>query len=224
MPLSEALQNYVEEPGPLPTPCHRWQGAVTDSGYGSFGKYLAHRASYEAFVGPIPEGIQVNHACDLRLCINPSHLHLGTHQSNSAEMVERGRSCKGSRNGSAVINEQIVSEILQLLAEGRKQWWVAEWYGVHFDVVSRIALGQRWQHVPGIRTPTPPPPPSSRFLGVIYIKDSGKWRARLTSNGIRKNLGSFNTEIEAAACVNDYIVSHGLNRPLNDLTKETEHG
>jgi hypothetical protein len=46
--------------------------------------------SYEAFIGPIPAGAQVQHKCDRKDCIKPKHLKLGDHRSNKADMFSRG--------------------------------------------------------------------------------------------------------------------------------------
>jgi len=58
--------------------CWVWEGHVQSDGYPSFvilsKKVLAHRFSYEEFVGDIPEGLQLDHLCRNRRCVNPSHL------------------------------------------------------------------------------------------------------------------------------------------------------
>ena len=64
--------------------CWIWRGQVSNSGYGRIllkcadGTRMesAHRASYAAFVGPLPEGTQIRQTCQNRLCINPDHLEI----------------------------------------------------------------------------------------------------------------------------------------------------
>lgn len=65
----------------------QWTGPLEKSGYGRVGagkrKWLAHRAAYAAFNGPIPEGLIIDHLCRNRGCVNPAHLETVTPQQNT---------------------------------------------------------------------------------------------------------------------------------------------
>ena len=61
--------------------CWEWQGYVNNQGYGVINvdkPILAHRMSYTAFVGEIPEGKVLDHICRNRKCVNPAHLRILT--------------------------------------------------------------------------------------------------------------------------------------------------
>lgn len=73
--------------------CWLWQGHVVGSrsSYGRFRpttsqhdpQVYAHRWSYEHFVGPIPDGLEVDHECRVPLCVNPKHLEAVTQEENN---------------------------------------------------------------------------------------------------------------------------------------------
>lgn len=83
--------------------CWLWTGAVTSPGYGAIYRCgggmrsankmgLAHRAAWQlTFRSPIPPGMNVLHRCDEPLCVNPSHLFLGTASDNMHDMVSKKR-------------------------------------------------------------------------------------------------------------------------------------
>ena len=72
------------------TGCWHWSGVYDkrpSKGYGyikTLGKQrLAHRVAYELFRGPIPDGLQLDHLCQEKGCVNPDHLEILTNRENS---------------------------------------------------------------------------------------------------------------------------------------------
>jgi hypothetical protein len=62
--------------------CWPWAGQINHNGYGIFSSILAHRLVYERFVGPVPDGLELDHLCSNPPCVNPWHLEPVTHQEN----------------------------------------------------------------------------------------------------------------------------------------------
>lgn len=70
--------------------CWLWTGALNWGGYGAVvrgtrpnqRRWMAHRFVYEIFVGPIPEGLDIDHLCRVRHCVNPDHLEPVTRREN----------------------------------------------------------------------------------------------------------------------------------------------
>lgn len=77
-------------------PCWRWLGWVPDEGYPNFsvdGRTVsAYRWAYEHFIGPVPDGLELDHfACDRgrQGCVNPYHCRPATRQENQARVPHR---------------------------------------------------------------------------------------------------------------------------------------
>ncbi len=74
-------------PGPLPSPCWIWQGPIHGHGYGQVtrrGKTAyAHRLFYEHHREPIANGLEIDHLCRVRACVNPAHLEVVTTSLNA---------------------------------------------------------------------------------------------------------------------------------------------
>ncbi len=143
--------------------CWLWTFFRDRKGYGRFntrdaeGKpctVFAHRYSYTAHVGAIPQGMFVCHRCDNPQCVNPAHLFLGTNTDNVRDMDAKGRRVnnqpKGSAHGSAKLNEAKAAEIFALVRSRQMtQRAVAKRFGVCFSTVNHINTGRLWSHVTG---------------------------------------------------------------------------
>lgn len=69
----------------LPSGCWLWHGARCGPAgreYGKIGDRYIHRVMYERHVGPIPPGLDLDHLCRVRLCVNPAHLEPVTRGEN----------------------------------------------------------------------------------------------------------------------------------------------
>lgn len=113
--------------------CWFFEGSLDAAGYGQLrvGDKIegAHRASYFVFHGE-PDG-HVMHSCDIRCCVNPKHLSLGSHQRNMADCGSRGRQrVPRPGNGIPKLSQGDVAEIHRLAASGMNKSMI----GRHFDV------------------------------------------------------------------------------------------
>ena len=78
--------------------CWHWTGSRDGAGYGRLsdplrpksGSMGAHRLSYEMFVGPIPEGLHIDHLCRVPRCVNPEHLEPVTQRENTLRGIGQG--------------------------------------------------------------------------------------------------------------------------------------
>ena len=86
IPEMSATARFWSKVKPDSAGCLKWTGCPTTSNYGAFwvGHKLhpAHRWIYEQFVGPVPPGLQLDHLCRVRLCVNPLHLEPVTRKEN----------------------------------------------------------------------------------------------------------------------------------------------
>jgi hypothetical protein len=161
--LEERLAFYsMPEPN---SGCLLWLGSVDRKGYGQlrFGGSLqpAHRLSLSVALGrPLPRGQLACHTCDVRSCINPDHLFLGTCKDNTADMMRKGRHdlgglalgwgrvwpnrVRGERVHSAKLTEADVRAIRAAVGTHRN---VASDFGISVGCAKAIRHRRAWKHV-----------------------------------------------------------------------------
>lgn len=103
-------------------------------------KMLLHRFSYEAFVGPIPEGELLQHICDAPRCCSPFHLVPGSDADNMADAARKGRKRKKLTPGQ-------IHEIRRQAEAGVPVATIAKQCKVSWSMVYKILRGEVWQHV-----------------------------------------------------------------------------
>lgn len=132
--------------------CWPWLRPPTPgTGYGQArvaGRHLlAHRLAWSFTHGPVPLGMFVLHKCDVRLCVNPNHLFLGTQADNVRDMIAKGRQAVGAATRSTPLTDALVREMRTLRAAGTPHRDLCNRFGVSEPTVSRICNRVTWRHV-----------------------------------------------------------------------------
>lgn len=137
------------------TGCWLWSGAPYGEGYGSFmhkGVIMrAHRFSYLIHKGEIPDGLHVLHTCDVRCCVNPDHLFLGTNIDNINDKIKKGRQANGaSINNSKLVGDQVM-EIVSLYNSGNSIKSISKIFNITTANLYYIVSGITWGHLTKIK-------------------------------------------------------------------------
>ena len=154
--LAQRFWNKVEKTDS----CWLWTAALTHDGYGRFvvplknGAWqtrLSHRVVYESLVGPIG-GKLVLHRCDVRNCVNPDHLFLGTNKDNTTDMIAKGRGvftgARGEAAGNAKLTEPQIREIRARWDAGERAKKLKKSFPmVRDEYFWQIGNRRRWAHV-----------------------------------------------------------------------------
>jgi hypothetical protein len=147
---SLSTENFWDRVSPEPNSgCWFWLGGLNDRGYGIVGRGAnrvekAHRWFYRHFVGTVPPGLHVLHHCDVRCCVNPEHLYVGTHQDNMIDRGVRGRHARGEATNRTTLTEQDVFDIRH---SGLPRLFLAEKYDISVWSVDAIKKRKRWGHL-----------------------------------------------------------------------------
>lgn len=140
-----------------PDECWAWLFGVDNNGYGQFSvngrPVKAHRVAWMIVNGEIKNGLHCLHKCDNPICVNPSHLFLGTHAENMKDMTEKGRNfiphgelCPLHK----LTNEQVL-EIRRLCKSGLTNKAIAKRFKIDKTHVYQIKAFRIWKHIGGER-------------------------------------------------------------------------
>jgi hypothetical protein len=137
--LSYVNKQSDVRPNDLSTECWIWEGTIDGNGYGhlqtswatEMGKF-AHRISYRLFVGEIPQGKLIRHKCDVRKCVNPDHLLIGTKADNNKDAQERNPRACGRK-----LQPEEYPIIMERWINGELLKDIAKDYGMNWKSISR---------------------------------------------------------------------------------------
>jgi len=133
--------------------CWLWTAGCFPNGYGAFNvnrnKKGAHRVAYELTYGPITKKhLVVRHTCDVKHCVRPSHLLLGTQRENNDDAIDRNLWRHGETHGMAKLTNKEVRQIRQALKTPYYglQADLARQYNVRPCTINHIKFNRNHKH------------------------------------------------------------------------------
>lgn len=137
-------------------------GEIKESWYGQImfqrQQYFTHRIAYAYYNGGIDKDLVVRHLCHNRVCCRKEHLAIGKQRENVQDSIDRGTfDNRGTKNGMAMLNEDEVRQIKELLktikvgpsgkAASGELRRIADRFGMTVSTISAIKNGRQWQSV-----------------------------------------------------------------------------
>jgi HNH endonuclease len=143
-------ERFLAKISPCADGCWLWKGLIRADGYGATRfegrEQGAHRVAWKLFRGKVAPGLAVCHTCDVRACVNPAHLFLGTPAENARDMRAKGRDRRGEKHGSAKLTRAQVRRIKTMLKEDRLYVSeIAREFGVSETTIRAIRDRRTWK-------------------------------------------------------------------------------
>lgn len=146
--LQRFEEKYIPEPN---SGCWLWIGTLDYFGYGVLHvkrkNIKAHRVSYALHKGPTIKGLEIQHSCDVRCCVNPDHLSQDTHAKNmrSSALRKRHPNRKGEKAYWAKLTaENVLAIRATTLIKRGDQTNLAKKYGVTHNTIRMIKDFKTW--------------------------------------------------------------------------------
>jgi hypothetical protein len=131
--------------------CWIWTSTKHRYGYGAcskrYGDTRAHRVAWQLTNGPIPAGKVLCHKCDTKLCVNPSHIFVGTQAENVADAAAKGLLPTGARNPASKLTEVQAREIKALYRKTGPRSGNGSELARRYGVSPAIGRGRTWAWV-----------------------------------------------------------------------------
>jgi hypothetical protein len=142
--IEQIFDRAIPEPN---SGCWLWEGSILQGkGYGR--AYAgnrkmegAHRASYRAAFGTLPDGLFVCHKCDVTSCVNPDHLFLGTAYENKMDAVRKQRAPMGTKHGRARLT---IEQVKEIRTRDQSDCEYSRRFGVARSAVRQARVGETW--------------------------------------------------------------------------------
>ncbi len=150
--------SHVDKDGPIAreglSPCWVWTAWTNHNGYGLFhfggSSKRVHRISF-SFSNSIPDGMKVLHTCDVRNCVNPEHLFLGTSKDNAQDCIAKGRFVfnkpRGEKHYAAKLTTVDVIQMRQMHALGVGFYKLGKYFRISKVAAKKAVLRKTWKHV-----------------------------------------------------------------------------
>jgi hypothetical protein len=149
--------------------CWEWLAYRDRKGYGVFGRQRAHRVAYELLVGPIPDGLQIDHLCRNPSCVNPDHLEPVTLVENTRRGIAwQVAGAKNAAKTHCPTGHPYDDANTLILSRGRRDCRTCQRSGARKTQRSKTHCPQGHEYTP-----------ENTFM------DSGKWRRCLTCRRAR---------------------------------------
>lgn len=149
-PVAERFWEKVDKSGGDDA-CWNWMAADIGNGYGTFAetpykRTLAHRMAWRLKHGELlPDGMDLCHKCDNRLCCNPAHLFVGTRADNLRDCREKKRHTYGEKSPHAKLTERNVHWMREWRSAGWPLRLLAAVLQIDPSTASEICAGKKWR-------------------------------------------------------------------------------
>ena len=134
--------------------CWLWTSSLNKhNGYGRWrprhkARYIrVHKIAWFLYNGPIPDGMCVCHHCDVRHCVNPEHLFLGTVYDNNRDCCHKLRHAHGESHWCSKLREQDINRILYLNHRGWSLPKIAALFEVTPQAIWYVVKQKTWRHL-----------------------------------------------------------------------------